>query len=115
MAVADSTEFPDNDDFDGDDCRMGGSRRISPVFKFGRYKGHSFQEAAESEVGYYFWAKTQKTPSKFINDFTVWIEENYDVNLEEKTLIDKVDLTVFNGWEFSGGPQKTPKSKPSTR
>ena len=56
------------------------------VFRFGQYRGRLLAEVTDGGSNYYFWAKTQKKPGKFLLQYIDWVEQRYDIDVRNETL-----------------------------
>ncbi|CAJ1334320.1 unnamed protein product [Effrenium voratum] len=54
-------------------CAMAGAADGSTVFMFGKHKGRSFQEVAQSEPSYCAWALKMESPSGALQDFVTFL------------------------------------------
>ena len=65
----------------------------SPVFNFGvEHHGRSYEETTRTDPGYYFWCIEQEIRSDNVSHYVDWVNENYHVYPDKRTLINRFTL-----------------------
>ena len=63
-----------------------------PVFSFGKYQHIDYKTITEEETHYYFWAKKEKRPSKYLMHYLEWVESHYVADDAAQTVQRTKDL-----------------------
>ena len=80
-----------------------------PKFKFGQYQGEYFDTITEEEPHYYFWGKAKRRRSAMLEECITWVEANYDVDEQEKSLAKEGTDETFRVKEEASSSQMKPK------